>query len=397
MTYSHLQPLANMGIFPEVTCPENFQSSMSSSRPLAYLASLARRFRSGVFLFAVSIQLLTVHAVGQQILYDRYIKVQLPSGWVEKRSWELGEDRSLPLYHPRMEAVAFLWGFDRPLYRAGYIKSLATGDRLKRQLEIDLSRWPAESSRFYAMVSGGFAVRSNKYAATVGPSLRPAEVRYRGNMKIAGAEMELIEYLSQPTVDQDFAAKYKLRSELVGSKAQIFFGQATFEGRHGYTLIACRFTAQPDIDWLKPLMENVGPLPKGELKKGEEAEWTRDAVSHALEVSADQRYKQALEQLEAALKVSPQDDNALTVKAEILSNTDHLDEAEKLLRQAIQLNAYNDRAHFSLASVLWGLEKKDEAISELEMVQQISPLYPRIDEVLAQKKSQRPVTTAGSR
>src|SRR5947209_14964413 len=32
------------------------------------------------------------------ILYDRYIKVKLPPDWVEKRSWELGDDRSLPLY-----------------------------------------------------------------------------------------------------------------------------------------------------------------------------------------------------------------------------------------------------------------------------------------------------------
>src|SRR5437868_1920211 len=44
------------------------------------------------------------------VLYDRYIKVKLPPDWVEKRSWELGDDRSLPLYNANLEAVAFIWG-----------------------------------------------------------------------------------------------------------------------------------------------------------------------------------------------------------------------------------------------------------------------------------------------
>src|SRR5579872_5628528 len=78
-----------------------------------------------------------------QILYDRYVKVTVPEGWQERRSWELGEDRSLPLYNSSNGAVVFVWGFDRPLYRHGYIESLAAGDRLSRRLEVDLSLWPA--------------------------------------------------------------------------------------------------------------------------------------------------------------------------------------------------------------------------------------------------------------
>ena len=327
----------------------------------------------------------------QQVLYDRYIKVTVPAEWQEKRSWELGEDRSLPLYNPNTEAVVFVWGFDRPLYRSGYIESLASGDRLSRRLEMDLSLWSAEASRYYAMVSGGFMMRSTAHAVTVGPSLRSGEVHYLRKMKAGRAELDVVEYVSDAKVDEAFANKYKMRPELVGSQAQILFGQATFgHGTQGYTLVACRFTTQPkDTSWVQPLVENVEPVGKAEREKGAAAEHIRDQLSHAEAVIQDHRYGPAL----ALLQTVPQgaeNDNALMLIGEALLHLGKLGEAETFLRKAIAVNPNNDRAHFLLGAVLWEEKKHDQAMAEWKLVQRISPLYPEIEEVLLQKSAQHP-------
>ena len=328
----------------------------------------------------------------QQVLYDRYIRVSAPAEWQEKRSWELGEDRSLPLYNPNTEAVVFVWGFDRPLYRSGYIESLASGDRLSRRLEMDLSLWSAEASRYYAMVSGGFMMRSTLHAVTVGPSLRPGEVHYLGKMKAGRAELDVVEYVSDAKVDEAFATRYKMRSELVGSRAQILFGQATFgHGTQGYTLVACRFTTQPeDTSWVQPLVENVEPVGKAEREQGAAAEHIRDQLSHAAAVIQDHRYGPALALLQTVPQ-GAQNDNALMLIGEALLHLRKLGEAETFLQKAVAVNPNNDRAHFLLGAVLWEEKKNDQAMAEWKLVQRISPLYPEIEEVLLQKSAQHPV------
>src|SRR5512146_366762 len=328
----------------------------------------------------------------QQVLYDRYIRVSAPAEWQEKRSWELGEDRSLPLYNPNTEAVVFVWGFDRPPYRSGYIESLASGDRLSRRLEMDLSLWSAEASRYYAMVSGGFMMRSTLHAVTVGPSLRPGEVHYLGKMKAGRAELDVVEYVSDAKVDEAFATRYKMRSELVGSRAQILFGQATFgHGTQGYTLVACRFTTQPeDTSWVQPLVENVEPVGKAEREQGAAAEHIRDQLSHAAAVIQDHRYGPALALLQTVPQ-GAQNDNALMLIGEALLHLRKLGEAETFLQKAVAVNPNNDRAHFLLGAVLWEEQKHDQAMAEWKLVQRISPLYPEIEEVLLQKSAQHPV------
>jgi Flp pilus assembly protein TadD len=327
-----------------------------------------------------------------QVLYDRYVRISLPAEWRERRSWELGDDRSLPLYNPSTEAVVFVWGFDRPLYRHGYIESLATGDRLSRRLEMDLSLWPAEASRYYAMVSGGYMMKTSGHTVTVGPSLNPGQVQYLGKLKAGRAELDVVEYISDAKVDQAFAAKYKMRPELIGSQAQILFGQATF-GRapHGYTLIACRFSSQPaDISWARNLLQNIEPVGKSEQGKAAAAEHVRDELSHAAAVIDDHRYGPALSQLHAVLQREPQNDNALMLQGEALLYGRKLADAEKSLRQAVSVNQNNDRAHFLLGAVLWEQKKHDQARAEWSLVQQMSPLYPQIEEVLLQRRMQRP-------
>jgi len=332
-----------------------------------------------------------------QVLYDRYIRVNVPAGWQEKRSWELGEDRSLPLYNPTNESVVFVWGFDRPVYRHCYIESLATGDRLSRRLEMDLSLWSAEAFRYYAMVSGGFMVNTSAHTVTMGPSLKPGQVRYLGKLKASHADLDVVEYVSAAKVDHAFAAKYKMSPELVGSQAQILFGQATFGHAthgytHGYTLVACRFTSQPeDTNWVRLLLENIAPVAKGEQEKAAAAERTRDALSHATAVIEDRRYAPAMAQLHAVLQQDPQNDNALMLQGQALLYDHKLAEAERSLRQAISINQNNDRAHFLLGAVLWEEKKHDQARAEWNLVQQISPLYPQIEQVLLQKRAQHPV------
>ena len=328
----------------------------------------------------------------QQVLYDRYIRVSVPSGWEEKRSWELGDDRSLPLFNPATEAVVFVWGFDRPLYRSGYIESLASGDRLSRRLEMDLSLWSAEASRYYAMVSGGFMMKSSAHAVTVGPSLKPGEVHYLGKVKVGRAQLDVVEYISENKLDEAFAAKYRMAPGMVGGRAQILFGQATFgHGPQGYTLVACRFTDQPeDTKWVQALLENVEQLGKSERERGAAAERVRDELSHAAAIIQDHRYGPALALLEAVLQQDPQNDNAFMLQGEALLRLHKLAEAEKALRLAVTVNQNNDRAHFLLGAVLWEQKKHDEATAEWKLVQRISPLYPQIEEVLLQKRGLHP-------
>ena len=329
----------------------------------------------------------------QQILYDRYIRVQVPAGWQEKRSWELGEDRSLPLYNPSNGAVVFVWGFDRPLYRSGYVESLASGDRLSRRLEMDLSLWSAEAARYYAMVSGGFMMKSSAHAVTLGPSLKPGEVRHLGKRKVGRAELDVVEYTSQATVDEAFARKYRLTPEVVGSRAQILFGQATFgHGPQGYTLVACRFTTQPeDTKWVEAVLENVAPVAKEEREKAALAERVRDELSHVEAVIQDHRYGLALAQLNVVLQQDGENDNALMLQGEALLHLHKTAEAENALQEAVRINPNNDRAHFLLGAVLWEEKKHDAAMAEWKIVQRLSPLYPQIEEVLQQKREQRPV------
>ena len=328
----------------------------------------------------------------QQVLYDRYIRIGVPSGWEEKRSWELGDDRSLPLYNPATQAVVFVWGFDRPLYRSGYIESLASGDRLSRRLEMDLSLWSAEASRYYAMVSGGFMMKTSAHAVTVGPSLRPGEVHYLGKVKVGRAQLDSVEYISENKVDEAFATKYRMAPGMVGSRAQILLGQATFgHGPQGYTLVACRFTDQPeDTKWVQALLENVEQLGKSEREKGVMAERIRDELSHAAAIIQDHRYGPALGLLEAMLQQDPQNDNAFMLQGEVLLRLRKYTEAEKALRSAVTVNQNNDRAHFLLGAVLWEQKKHDEATAEWKLVQRISPLYPQIEEVLLQKRGLHP-------
>ena len=329
----------------------------------------------------------------QATLFDRYIAVHVPAGWIERRSWELGEDRSLPLYNPANQAVAFVWGFDRPAYRQGYIESLATDERLSRRLEMDLSLWPAEAARYYAMVSGGFTMRRSAHAVTVGPSLKPGTVHYLGKVKAGRAELDAVEYISEGKVDAAFATIYRMSPEMVGRRAQIVFGQATFgHGTEGYTLVACRFIGDSeDAHWLDALLENIEPVGKSEREKGATAEQVRDELSHAAAVLEDHRYAPALAQLQTVLQQDPQNDNALMLQGEALLYMGKLDEAERALRQAVTTNPNNDRAHFLLGAVLWEEKQPHAAMAEWTVVKRLSPLYPQIEEVLREKGAQQPV------
>lgn len=335
----------------------------------------------------------------QPTMYDRYIAVHVPAGWVERRSWELGQDRSLPLYNPTSQAVAFVWGFDRPAYRQGYIESLASDDRLSRRLEMDLSLWPAEAARYYAMVSGGFTMRSSAHAVTIGPSLKPGTVHYLGKVKAGRAELDAVEYISDAKVDAAFATKYRMSPDLVGRRAQIVFGQATFgHGTQGYTLVACRFIgASEDAQWLNALLENIEPVGKSEREKGATAEQVRDELSHAAAVIEDHRYAPALAQIQTVLQQDPQNDNAFMLHGEALLYMGKLAEAETALRQAVTINPNNDRAHFLLGAVLWEEKQHQAAMAEWTVVKRLSPLYPQIETVLREKDAQHPASATEQR
>jgi tetratricopeptide (TPR) repeat protein len=172
----------------------------------------------------------------------------------------------------------------------------------------------------------------------------------------------------------------------VHTHLQVLFGQAMFDSTHGYTLITCRFMASPELEWLKPLLQAAQSVPAAESKTALEAERTRDLVSHAAAMAQSRFYNrpaEALAALQPALLLNPDDDNALTVKGEILAQQGKLTEAEQSLRAALQKNAENERTHAVLAEVLARMNRSAEAMAEIATVKRISPLYPQVDQIPA--------------
>lgn len=321
-------------------------------------------------------------------VYDRFMKITPPSDWVEKRSWELGDDRSLPFYSQSSEAVAFVFGFNRPLYRTGFLGHLAQGDELKRRLEIELHGWPAEASRFYTMVSTGFSVSKESNTITVGPTFRAAQIHYLGKTKAGKAQLELVEYRSQDEIGEDQLRQLQLRPEFLHSHAQILFGQAVFPNRRAYTLIACRFTTQDGTDWITPLVTGITPLTKSEVPAAEQADDLRDTISDAAAYIVSGKFSLAEEKIKSALAIAPEDDNALALKSEIAFQKGSYKDAQLFAGRAAAINPSNDRAHFNLGMALWKLGERGDAIKEWESVQQLSVLYPQINNTLQQRRSE---------
>jgi hypothetical protein len=350
--------------------------------------------RRGLWLLlaCISLQTLVVPAHAQQVLYDRYIKITLPGGWSERRVWEMGDDRSLPLYNRQLESVAFLWGFDRPFYPAKYIQSLSSGDRLQHRLEMDLSEWPAEVTRYYAMLTSGPTLRKSKLGISVGPSFRPAKVQYLGTIRAGASRLELLQYQSADEVTPEFAQQYKLAPEFVHTRLQILFGQAMLDKGHGYTFTACRFTkAGDDVEWIQPLLQAVQAVPRREMATAAQEERMRDLVSHAGQVAehtgAYNRPGEALTSLEPALRLRPEDDNALTIKGEILLQQGKLQEAETALQAALAKNAENERAQAGLAQVFIDTNRLDQAEAAITAVKRLSPLYAQTADLQARLRS----------
>lgn len=342
--------------------------------------------------FTVCIPL--VRAQAPAPVYDRFVKVTPPADWVEKRSWELGSDRSLPFYSASSEAVVFVFGFDRPIYRTGFLEHLAKGDELKHRLEMELHNWPAEASRFYAMVSGGFAMSENRYAVTLGPTFRPAQIRYLGKTKVRSTQLELVEYRSEDEIGDALLKQLQLRPEFLRSHAQILFGQAVFPNRRGFTLIACRFSAQDDLDWITPLMASITALAKSDIPAADQADDLRDTLSDAAIYVTEKKFPEAAEKIKSALAIAPEDDNALTLESEIAFQKGDYKNAQLFAGRAAAINPHNDRAHFNLAMALWKSGERDDAVKEWETVQQLSVLYPQINDTLQQRKAElQPAST----
>jgi tetratricopeptide (TPR) repeat protein len=341
---------------------------------------------------------LSIPCHSQQVAYDQFVKVTLPAGWTERRVWEMGEDRSLSFYNRQLESAAFIFGFNHPLYAAGYVESLVRNGQLAHRLEVELSQWPAEATRYYAMITSGTTMLSTRQSVTVGPSFRPGQVQYLGQIKLRGARIELAQYTSAEEITPAFAEQYQLRATFVHARLQVLYGQAKFTKAGGYAFLSCRFTTSPDLEWIKPLLDSTGPVPASDSKFALQAERQRDLVSHAAAVTASPRYyhrtSEATAVLDPALLANPKDDNALSVKAELLLEDNKLDMAEETLRFALQNNPENERVHALLAEVLAGQGKKAEAAAELATVKRLSPLYPNLDRLQARVRDRRMESSA---
>jgi tetratricopeptide (TPR) repeat protein len=342
------------------------------------------RCRLGLLLAATLIAVVPTSA--QQPIYDRFIKVTPPIGWSERRAWEMGDDRSLPIYNRQIESVVFVWGFDHPLYPNNYLQFLGSGeDRLARRLEMDLSQWPPEVSRYYAMLASGPTVRTTKLGITVGPSFRPAKVKYLGNIRAGKTKVELVQYESEDEVTPKFAQEYKLAPEFVHTHLQVLFGQVMLDQSHGYTLTACRFAAGDDLQWIQPLLEAIQAVPARERQAATSEERARDLVSHAAQLAGNMdpynRPAEALAALEPVLRSRPDDDNALTIKGEVLLREGKLQDAKSALEAALRRNPDNERAHAALARVLIEENRTEQAQAEITTVGRLSPLYPEMPEL----------------
>jgi tetratricopeptide (TPR) repeat protein len=339
---------------------------------------------------------LAANPVAQTVFYTGNVKIIPPAGWAEKQLWELDDpQRFIPLYNRQVQGVAFIRGFDKKAelaeYRGArepeYVKNLAhPADKLGDHLWALTIGWSAEASRFRLMV-GRVSVSQRGEKVSWGPSLNPGRARYLGWIRTALGQVEVIEWVSKSSLDQKSLANFALPSEFAGRKAQILYGEGVFaSAAAAYMVVAARFVSpaknSENSEWIETVLEGITPVPDLEKIAAANQVRIRATIQEALSTSQKKNYAMALEQLQEALTLGPDDANALNLQGGILVEQGKNAEALQILRKAIATNPDHEGAHFNLARALWNQGKKEEAIQEFEIVRRISPLFPQINETL---------------
>lgn len=313
-------------------------------------------------------------------IYDDLVKIVTPPEWSVKRSWDLSSadtlDRDMPFYRPDLPAVAYIGGETKQTLIPENLNANDAPD----DLGILMSHWPAEASRFFVAL-GGFSTSQPKPGMIVfGESYAPGTERYLGQMKLGAAQVKLAEWLTTGALDDQAAKGLRLPSSFKGRKLQCILGQGRFEvAASGYRVVACRFTtSEHGVEWLTALLANVEPLAPSEQEDGRKAARVRMLVTDAADRVYLGKFADAAAKLAEALKLSPDDENALTLEAGLLLQSNNVNEAEKLLNNAVAINPNHEYSRYFLGQVLCKKGEKVEASNQFKLLESMTIYHPAL-------------------
>lgn len=337
-----------------------------------------------LFLFSLFIP---AQLSAQVVVYDPVVRITPPAGWVEKQSWEVVQGSALPFYNKQEEAVAFVLGYFSPLSDFnGFRRTVGFGST---SIPVPIDDWPAEAARFSAMASDTLSVRvGHGNRALVGLSQKPGKYHYLGRRSLNGSILELAEWISKATLNDKAVRKLKLAPVFTKRRVHVVYGIAVFpETGTGYKFAAYRFASLAEgTSWIEPLLASVAPVKVQEQQAAENAGRVRELVANAFTHINDKDFSKANDAIKKAMDLSPDNPNGAALKGAMLNYQKRSQEAEAVLRIAASKHPENEEVHFQLGVAFLSLGKRDEAIHEFEAVQQISPVYPDIDQILAKAK-----------
>lgn len=311
--------------------------------------------------------------------YDGAIRVTPPPEWVEKRAWDLMRPGTtspdLPFYRPDLLAAAFIGSRDPVPGSPGEMKTV----RIEEGLSVLTYYWPSEAGRFYAALGQTTVSTEKPGSLVIGESYGPGDQNYLGERAINEEKVELTEWVAKGALDEAFVREHKLPEEFIGRRLQCILGEGRFGGRtSGYIVAACRFVkSEHGLEWIMPLLSRIELVPDSEKAEAEKASRVRELIMGASDEVHSEEFADANSKLEDALKLAPEDENAMSLRAVLLLHGNKLPQAEALLSKAIAVDPDHEYARYYLGRVLCARGKKDEARTQFDALARITVLHPK--------------------
>ncbi len=312
-------------------------------------------------------------------IYDGVIKITAPAEWSLKRSWDVSSpgttNRDLPFYRADLLAAAYVGGRRQLPFPPRALEK----DRADEALSVLIFYWPGEARRFYPALGGLTTSEPEPGTVVSGESYKPGQQTYLGEGMLGAAKVTLVEWLTTGPLDTRAVKGLLLPADYLGRRLQCILAMGQFEGGNsGYIAAACRFAgAEHGVEWIKPLLAGVEPLAPSDVEAGAKADKVRNLVMDAVDkITMWKEYSEAAGMVDEALKLSPDDENVLSLRAVLLAQGNHLPEAEKLLSRVIAIDPDHEYARYQLGVVLCQEGKQKEAAVQFARVERMTLFHP---------------------
>jgi tetratricopeptide (TPR) repeat protein len=118
-------------------------------------------------------------------------------------------------------------------------------------------------------------------------------------------------------------------------------------------------------------------------------EQAKEFINQATQSLQNGQFDQALELIDQAIALDPNNSEAYVLKGIALSQTNQPDAATDALRQAITLSPYNAKAYYNLAVHLYSIGKKNEAMDMAREAVNIDPKHSGARELVTRIENER--------